>query len=128
MFQICWGCTYRTRTQQDQEMNQPYPDEWLTQPWGLARRLLIEAWQAGALGGILVGRVPPVSWPPPVPWPNQQGESIELERLGEGSYGQVGKLKLRYQVWVRIISTNTFAEPPGSIPQCPCTLRGFLRS
>jgi len=78
-------------------MNQPYPDEWLAQPWGLARLLLIEAWQAGHLAPILLGRVPPVAWS------NPRGESIELQRLGEGSYGQVGKLTLRYLAPVRII-------------------------
>jgi len=94
-------------------MNQPYPDEWLTQPWGLARLLLIEAWQAGHLVPIHLGRVPPVSWS------NPRGDSIELQRLGEGSYGQVGKLTLRYLAPVRIISQIPLLNLQNAYPTAP---------
>jgi hypothetical protein len=90
-------------------MDQPYSQEWLNQPWGLAARLLIEAWNMGSLGALALGRVPPVTLS------NQNGASIELQRLGEGAHGQVGKLKLRYQTWVSPLSKKLVTDFPGPV-------------
>lgn len=96
--------------------NQPYSQEWLNQPWGVAARLLTEAWNMGYLGALALGRVPPVTWSSP----NQNGGSIELQRLGEGAHGQVGKLKLRYQEWVTLLPTG-YIDSIGPVSQLLCS-------